>query len=88
VIAERHDPPRQGHGFPTLEIVLGRLPEARLEISRPVGHGESAAERLDPAGAPRLELLEAATDELVGVGGKAAGLGGSRHDLRNLEENE
>src|SRR6185295_19594794 len=82
-----HHAAGQAHLPEALELVLGRLLEARHQLARPVGHGEAAAEGIEPAGAERVQLGVAAPDELVGVGrGSGRRSGGLGHPHSTFAE--
>ncbi len=65
MIAHGHDPAGQADGTERLQLRVGRSVEPLGELTRPVRHRIAAAERIDVAGAERLELLAALTDDVV-----------------------
>src|SRR5437879_6468392 len=67
VMAQGDDATGQAHGAEPRELRLARVAEPVGERARPMGHRKAAAERIDPSGPQRRELLVPRTDQVVGV---------------------
>src|SRR6266446_7887085 len=67
VMAQGDDATGQAHGAEPPELRLARVAEPVGERARPMGHRKAAAERIDPSGPQRRELLVPRTDQVVGV---------------------
>src|SRR5437879_6552930 len=67
VMAQGDDATGQAHGAEPPELRLARVAEPVGERARPMGHRKAAAERIDPSGPQRRELLVPRTDQVAGV---------------------